>query len=147
MMKFASLHDALHTSTAFVYTQVCVWVRFASKVCPFTCCSIFERDPTAKELFKDVNVADMDSPEFEAHMLRIINGVSLLVNFMQDTPALTAAVKHMADQHASRHGVTAFQFQVEYFFYWNGHNLCVHQLLRLYLRGTPSLRVSTSRRT
>ena len=57
----------------------------------------------------------MESPEFEAHLLRIINGVNLLVNFLQDPPALIAAAKHMADQHASRLGVTAFQFQVEYF--------------------------------
>ena len=79
----------------------------------FTCCSVFEQDPGAKQLFTRVNVADMDSPEFQGHMLRVVNGLDLLMNLMRDPPTMIAAGQHLAEQHAARPGVTANYFKVD----------------------------------
>ena len=75
-------------------------------------CSIFNRDPGAMQMFSRVNVADLHSPEFEAHVVRVVNGLDILINFLDDRPSLEAAAKHLADQHAARPGVTAGYFQV-----------------------------------
>ena len=81
-------------------------------LCVFTHCRVFKRYPEAKQLFTRVNVDDMDSPEFKAHLLRICNSLDLLVNFLNDRTAMMATAKHLADQHASRHGVSPAHFQV-----------------------------------
>ncbi|KAI0234611.1 Extracellular globin-2B [Lamellibrachia satsuma] len=73
---------------------------------------IFKRDPGAMQMFKRVNVADLHSPEFEAHVVRVVNGLDILINFLDDRPSLEAAAKHLANQHAARPGVTAGYFQV-----------------------------------
>ncbi|MRB67461.1 hypothetical protein GH825_29130, partial [Bacillus thuringiensis] len=62
--------------------------------------------------FTRVNVADVNSPEFQAHVVRVINGLDILINFLDDLPSLEAAAGHLADQHAVRAGVTKAAFQL-----------------------------------
>ena len=74
--------------------------------------SIFQKNPAAKQLFARVHVDNINSPEFEAHVVRVINGLDILINFLDDRPSLEAAAGHLADQHAVRAGVTKAAFQV-----------------------------------
>ena len=45
-------------------------------------------------------------------MLRVVNGLDLLINLMRDPAAMVAAGEHLAEQHAARPGVTANYFKV-----------------------------------
>ena len=76
--------------------------------------SLFERDSGAKSLFKRVNVDDIDSPEFKAHCVRVINGLDTLVNMAFDPATLDEQLAHLAAQHAARDGVKAAHFDVSF---------------------------------
>lgn len=71
---------------------------------------LFERDPASKNLFKRVNVDDMNSPEFRAHCIRVVNGLDTLIGLLDDTKTLKQQLDHLADQHAARDGITAAHF-------------------------------------
>merc|ERR1712141_710325 len=73
---------------------------------------LFERAPEAKALFKRVNVDDVDSAEFRAHCVRVINGLDTLVNMAFDPATLDEQLAHLAAQHAARDGVKAAHFDV-----------------------------------
>lgn len=68
---------------------------------------LFERYPEAKALFSRVKADEPDSPEFRAHLLRIDNGIDIMVNLMDDAPVLYEEIKHLAAQHAAREGMKA----------------------------------------
>jgi len=72
--------------------------------------AIFDRflaeDPTVASVFSRVNVDDQQSGEWHAHMLRIMGGVDILINMMDDVNVLTEEVKHLRAQHVVREGVT-----------------------------------------
>ena len=70
-------------------------------------CRLFDRYPEAKALFSRVNVDHPDSPEFRAHLIRITNGLDILVNLMDDPVVLFKQIEHLADQHVAREGMKA----------------------------------------
>jgi hemoglobin-like flavoprotein len=71
---------------------------------------LFANHPEAKSLFKRVNVDDLDSPEFKAHMVRVMGGLDIAVNLVHDKPALNAQLTQLSVQHQAREGVTSAQF-------------------------------------
>ena len=74
---------------------------------------LFERYPEAKALFSRVKVDEPDSPEWRAHLLRIDNGIDIMVNLMDHDPAvLYEEVKHLGAQHAARDGMKAVYITV-----------------------------------
>lgn len=73
---------------------------------------LFELVPTAKNLFSGVNVADMKSPEFSAQMVRVMTGLDLTINALNDQGLLDSLTDHLSNQHAARPGVTAAGLQV-----------------------------------
>jgi len=73
---------------------------------------LFERAPGAKALFKRVNVDDVNSPEFRAHCVRVINGLDTLINMAFDPATLEEQMAHLGAQHAARDGVKASAFDV-----------------------------------
>lgn len=72
---------------------------------------LFEHDPDAKSLFKDVNVDDVNSPEFKAHCIRVINGLDVGINLLDDPATLNEQLAHLANQHKAREGVKAKHFK------------------------------------
>ena len=68
--------------------------------------------PGAKALFKRVNVDDVNSPEFNSHVMRVMGGLDVLINYLGDTPALEKMLSHLAKQHVVRDGVTTAGFGV-----------------------------------
>nr|ALO75589.1 hemoglobin subunit B1 [Sclerolinum brattstromi] len=73
---------------------------------------LFELAPGATALFGRVNVADFNSPEFSGHIMRVMGGLDILMNYMHDEPALESMLAHLATQHAVREGVTTAGFDV-----------------------------------
>jgi hypothetical protein len=73
---------------------------------------LFERDPSSKDLFKRVNVDDVDSPEFRAHCVRVINGLDTIINMSFDPAVLGEQLAHLSQQHKERDGVTAAHFDL-----------------------------------
>jgi len=60
-----------------------------------------------------VKVDEPDSPEWRAHLLRIDNGIDIMVNLMDHDPAvLYEEVKHLGAQHAARDGMKAVYITV-----------------------------------
>jgi len=66
---------------------------------------IFERYPQSKALFSRVHVDELDSPEFKAHLVRITNGLDIIVNLFDSPMVLLQEVEHLAAQHAAREGM------------------------------------------
>ena len=73
---------------------------------------LFEKAPAAKSLFNRLNVDDFEGPEFSGHIMRVMSGLDMLINYLDDRPALESMLAHLADQHAVRTGVTTAAFDV-----------------------------------
>ena len=73
---------------------------------------LFELAPGATALFGRVHVEDFEGPEFSAHIMRVMGGLDMLVNYLEDTQALEEMLAHLASQHVVREGVTAGAFNV-----------------------------------
>ena len=78
-------------------------------------CRLVEEFPDIKPLLARVNIDDMMSPEFGAHALRVVTGLDLCINALQDTPVLERVTSHLAVQHEGRVGVTKKYFDVRNF--------------------------------
>nr|1YHU_C Chain C, hemoglobin B1a chain [Riftia pachyptila]1YHU_G Chain G, hemoglobin B1a chain [Riftia pachyptila]1YHU_K Chain K, hemoglobin B1a chain [Riftia pachyptila]1YHU_O Chain O, hemoglobin B1a chain [Riftia pachyptila]1YHU_S Chain S, hemoglobin B1a chain [Riftia pachyptila]1YHU_W Chain W, hemoglobin B1a chain [Riftia pachyptila] len=74
--------------------------------------ALFKMVPAAKNLFTRVNVADINSPEFQGHVVRVMGGLDILINALDDIPTLESMLDHLAGQHAVRDGVTGAGFQL-----------------------------------
>jgi len=73
--------------------------------------NFLNRVPDAKDLFKRVKVDQPDSPEFKAHIIRIVNGIDAVLNLLTDPAGFDSAVKFLSGQHAVRDGVKASMFK------------------------------------
>lgn len=73
---------------------------------------LFENAAQTKSLFKRVNVDNMDSPEFRAHCVRVINGLDTVINMAFDPATLSEQLEHLGAQHAARDGVKAEYFDL-----------------------------------
>jgi hemoglobin-like flavoprotein len=71
---------------------------------------LFEHHPETKVLFKNVNVDDVNSPQFKAHCIRVINGLDGAINLLADPATLNEQLKHLGAQHKAREGVKATHF-------------------------------------
>jgi hemoglobin-like flavoprotein len=72
--------------------------------------SLFNDFPAAKDLFKRVNVDDVESAEFKSHCVRVINGLDVAINLLDDPAALKQQLSHLSAQHQAREGVKAEYF-------------------------------------
>nr|P13578.1 RecName: Full=Extracellular globin-2B; AltName: Full=Erythrocruorin; AltName: Full=Extracellular globin IIB [Tylorrhynchus heterochaetus] len=71
---------------------------------------LFALDPNAKGVFGRVNVDKPSEADWKAHVIRVINGLDLAVNLLEDPKALQEELKHLARQHRERSGVKAVYF-------------------------------------
>lgn len=66
---------------------------------------LFKDLPETVTLFDNVNVADQNSPEFAGHMTRVLGGLDLCINLLDDPDALHAELDHLNVQHLAREGL------------------------------------------
>ena len=78
---------------------------------------IYRRSPESRELFGRVNVADMESPLYHAHVLRVANGFDDLLNKLHNHKVLDNMLSHLAEAHAVRNGLKKVYFEVGFIFY------------------------------
>ena len=88
---------------------------YSLETCPFAH-RLFEVVPGAKALFSRVHVDDMRSPEFSAQMVRVMTGLDIAINALNDQSLLKSLTGHLSSQHAARPGVTAAGLAVNCFF-------------------------------
>jgi len=110
---------------------------------------LFKHYPSSKTLFERVKVDTPDSGEFRSHLVRVANGVDLLINLLNDTLVLQEHLNHLADQHIQRKGVTKEYFrgigeafarvlpQVLSCFNLDAWNRCFHRLADRISRDLP----------
>lgn len=67
--------------------------------------------PDGVALFKNVGIDNPQSGAFKAHLMRIFNGLDMIINLLKEPQALGEALDHLADQHAVREGVKKAHFQ------------------------------------
>jgi hemoglobin-like flavoprotein len=72
---------------------------------------LFKHYPTARNLFDRVKIDEPDSGEYKSHLVRVANGLDLLINLLNDTLVLQSHLGHLADQHIQRKGVTKEYFK------------------------------------
>ena len=84
-------------------------------VCETNYSRLMERDPSAKALFANVNVDDVHSPEFGAHVLRVATAITYTIEAVQDENLVEQITSHLAAQHAARNGVKVEHFDVSRF--------------------------------
>ncbi len=82
----------------------------------FDCCSLFENYPESKGLFERVNVKDPASPEFGAHVIRVVNGLDIAISLLDDPATLDEELSHLSKQHQDRKGITSSHFDVSMIF-------------------------------
>jgi hemoglobin-like flavoprotein len=71
---------------------------------------LFEKAPETKALFKNVNVDDVESPEFRAHVVRVVNGLDAIINLSFSPDSLNQQLQHLAKQHVHYDGINAGHF-------------------------------------
>ena len=76
------------------------------------CLSLFARAPGATAQYKRLNVDDFEGPAFSGHIMRVMSGLDMLINYLDSRPTLEKLLSHMADQHAVYAGVTSGAFDV-----------------------------------
>jgi len=67
--------------------------------------------PDATALFSNVHVDHQSSGEWKSHMLRVMGGVDVIMNLMDDVPAMRSEIEHLAGQHRARPGITKAHFE------------------------------------
>ncbi|KAI0212971.1 Extracellular globin-2C [Lamellibrachia satsuma] len=73
---------------------------------------LFDKVPSTRSLFARVNVANMQSGEFQAHTMRVMTGLDELIHKLHSPKVLDSMLEHLADQHAVRTGVKNEHFDI-----------------------------------
>nr|ALO75570.1 hemoglobin subunit A1 [Lamellibrachia luymesi] len=64
--------------------------------------SIFNYAPDARDLFDSVKSKEMQSPQFKAHVARVIGGLDRVISMLDNEEALNADLEHLKSQHDPR---------------------------------------------
>nr|BAN58233.1 B2 globin chain of giant V2 hemoglobin [Lamellibrachia satsuma]BAQ25617.1 B2 globin chain of giant V2 hemoglobin [Lamellibrachia satsuma]BAU46566.1 B2 globin chain of V1 giant hemoglobin [Lamellibrachia satsuma] len=67
---------------------------------------LFAHVPDAVGLFDRVHGTEIDSSEFKAHCIRVVNGLDSAIGLLSDPSTLNEQLSHLATQHQERAGVT-----------------------------------------
>ena len=66
------------------------------------------------ELFNRVNVNDMDSPAYQAHVLRVANAFDDVINKLHNHQVIDHMLDHLANAHSKRSGLKKVYFDVSW---------------------------------
>jgi len=64
--------------------------------------AVFAQAPEARSLFSRVGGDDTTSPKFKAHAERVLAGLDIAINMLDQPETLTAVLDHLQQQHTSR---------------------------------------------
>ena len=64
--------------------------------------SVFNYAPGARGLFSGVNSQDLASPEFKAHIARVLGGLDRVISMLDNQATLDADLLHLKSQHDTR---------------------------------------------
>jgi len=78
------------------YTGVYWWLLW-------WCCSVFAQVPEARSLFERVGGDDTSSPKFIGHAMRVLAGIDIAINLLDQPEALRSQLEHLHEQHDERH--------------------------------------------
>nr|1YHU_D Chain D, hemoglobin B2 chain [Riftia pachyptila]1YHU_H Chain H, hemoglobin B2 chain [Riftia pachyptila]1YHU_L Chain L, hemoglobin B2 chain [Riftia pachyptila]1YHU_P Chain P, hemoglobin B2 chain [Riftia pachyptila]1YHU_T Chain T, hemoglobin B2 chain [Riftia pachyptila]1YHU_X Chain X, hemoglobin B2 chain [Riftia pachyptila] len=67
---------------------------------------LFANVPDAVGLFGAVKGDEVNSNEFKAHCIRVVNGLDSSIGLLSDPATLNEQLSHLATQHKARSGVT-----------------------------------------
>jgi len=76
-------------------------------------CSVFAQVPEARSMLKAVGSDDTTSPKFIAHAMRVLTGIDITINLLDQPDALAAQLEHLHHQHEEKH-VPERYFKVGY---------------------------------
>jgi len=71
-----------------------------------------EHFPESRALFTRVSGDDMDSPKFQAHLLRVTGGLDNMISLLDDSQVLMKEIEHLTNQHAAVDGMKARYIRV-----------------------------------
>ena len=74
--------------------------------------SLFSKYPEARALFKRVRVDEPESGEFRSHLIRVINGIDVIVNLLTSPNVLAQHLAHLGEQHELVVGMRKVYFEV-----------------------------------
>lgn len=72
---------------------------------------IFKAEPKSKELFTRVRGENVYSPEFQAHIVRVLGGLDMSISLLNNEETLNAQLNHLNTQHKTR-GIPAEYFDL-----------------------------------
>nr|1YHU_A Chain A, hemoglobin A1 chain [Riftia pachyptila]1YHU_E Chain E, hemoglobin A1 chain [Riftia pachyptila]1YHU_I Chain I, hemoglobin A1 chain [Riftia pachyptila]1YHU_M Chain M, hemoglobin A1 chain [Riftia pachyptila]1YHU_Q Chain Q, hemoglobin A1 chain [Riftia pachyptila]1YHU_U Chain U, hemoglobin A1 chain [Riftia pachyptila] len=64
--------------------------------------NVFNYAPNARDIFESVNSKDMASPEFKAHIARVLGGLDRVISMLDNQATLDADLAHLKSQHDPR---------------------------------------------
>ena len=73
---------------------------------------MYINNPDTKTLFTRVNVDNENSPEYQAHILRVANAFDDVLNKLHSHQVMDSMVEHLAFAHEDRKGMKKHHFQV-----------------------------------
>ncbi|MRA76149.1 hypothetical protein GH890_32490, partial [Bacillus thuringiensis] len=62
----------------------------------------FNYAPDARSIFESVKSENMKSPEFQAHIARVLGGLDRVISMLDSKPTLDADLAHLKSQHDPR---------------------------------------------
>jgi len=72
---------------------------------------VFAQVPEARSLFNDVGGDDTSSPKFIAHAMRVLAGLDIAINLLDQPESFQSQLEHLHHQHEERH-IPAKYFKV-----------------------------------
>lgn len=64
--------------------------------------AFFHMDPGARRFFTRVRGDDVKSPQFQAHIDRVLSGLDMSISLLDDMPTFNAQLDHLQHQHIER---------------------------------------------
>jgi len=75
---------------------------------------LFAQVPEARSLFSHVGGDDTSSPKFIGHAMRVLAGLDIAINLLDQPDALKAQLEHLHHQHEDRH-ISHLYYKVSFY--------------------------------
>jgi len=72
---------------------------------------LFSKYPEARELFRKVKIDEPESGEFQAHLVRVMNGIDIIVHLLNNSYILSEQLAHLGEKHELVPGMRKVYFE------------------------------------
>jgi hypothetical protein len=72
---------------------------------------VFQKYPEARELFRRVRIDEPEGGEFQSHLVRVINGIDIIVNLLMNPYILSEQLAHLGEKHEVLPGMRKVYFE------------------------------------